>query len=70
VFFDKDGAPRSVADVYERFAAKIDAKVRGHGALPSPVARPAPAALSAFASSPVDASHARMAYMLLAELGG
>ena len=64
VFFDKAGNARSLAQVYARFAAKIDA------------APPLPARQGASPTSPargeveVNASRARMAYMLLAELGG
>ncbi len=61
IFFERDGSPRSVADVYHRFAAKIE------GGAPAA----APRAIAALPATPsaADTSRARMAYMLLAELG-
>jgi hypothetical protein len=79
VFFASDGSARSVAQVYAQFAAKFD------GAIKMPLTILASGALGrAFSpadnggslptggtSLPVaDVSRARMAYMLLAELGG
>jgi Transglycosylase SLT domain len=63
VFFERDGSPRSVAEVYRRFAAKIEGSA-AVAASPQPVsALPAP-------PTAIDTSRARLAYMLLAELGG
>ncbi len=78
VFFASDGSARSLAQVYARFAAKIE----GVGAPLTPLAaraasRPLPQGergslvpLSGTALPVADVSRARMAYMLLAELGG
>jgi Transglycosylase SLT domain len=64
VFFQNDGSPRSLAQVYDHFAARFEA-------VPAPPVRPAPAGPSAVnGPAAIDASRARMAYMLLAELGG
>jgi hypothetical protein len=63
IFFDRDGSPRSVAEVYRRFAAKIE----GSAGVAAP-----PQSVSALPAPPtaIDTSRARLAYMLLAELGG
>ncbi|GGI82504.1 hypothetical protein GCM10007973_18640 [Polymorphobacter multimanifer] len=61
IFAARDGSPRSLAEVMAVMAGKIggnDLPVRGNGL---PVAAPPPAMLPA---------QARMAYLLLAELGG
>lgn len=62
IFFDRDGSARSVAEVYRRFAAKIEGS--------APVAAPRAIPALPVAASLADTSRARMAYMLLAELGG
>ena len=63
VFFDREGSPRSLAEVYRRFAARIEGS--------APVSAPPRSvpALPAMATA-TDTSRARLAYMLLAELGG
>ena len=64
VFYHRDGTARTVAQVYERFAAKLG------------VQHPHPARQVPSPTSPsrgevtFDASRARLAYLLLAELGG
>ena len=79
VFYNRDGSARSLADVRERFAEKM-----GGDALPAP--RPAPIAppdesttirMAALHSSDAPAAgagpsprYARLAYLMLAELGG
>ncbi|PZN93484.1 MAG: flagellar biosynthesis protein FlgJ [Alphaproteobacteria bacterium] len=71
-FYARDGAARSVADVYARFAAKL-----GAGDSPAPPASPPPSRPAQFGSAlpvsgnalPVAADRARLAYLLLAELG-
>jgi hypothetical protein len=63
VFFERDGSPRSVAEVYRLFAAKIE----GRAAV---AASPRPVAAQPAVASATDTSKARLAYMLLAELGG
>lgn len=79
VFFASDGSARSVAQVYARFAAKIDSAGKtsltmlasgapGRAFSPADNGGSLPAGGT---SLPVaDVSRARMAYMLLAELGG
>lgn len=77
VFFNKDGSARSLADVFDRFAAKIEAlpaaprpasTMAPHGdvnrSLPGKPVPPGGTALPV-----ADAARARLAYMLLAELG-
>jgi hypothetical protein len=68
VFFGRDGAARTVAEVYARFADKIE----GVGSQPIPTApRRDPVMLAtAPGIAAGDASRARLAYLLLAELGG
>lgn len=82
VFFNKDGSARSLGDVFDRFAAKIE----GLAQTAAPVAaravsstvpkaetngllsgKPVPAGGTALPVA--DAARARLAYMLLAELG-
>ena len=63
VFFERDGSPRTVAEVYRRFAAKIE----GLAAVATP---PRPVAVERAAPTAMDSSRARLAYLLLAELGG
>jgi hypothetical protein len=63
IFFDRDGSAYSVAEVYRRFAAKIE----GSAAVP---AQPRSVPALPVTASVADTSRARMAYMLLAELGG
>lgn len=62
IFFDRDGSARSVSEVYRRFASKIE------GSAPVATSRAIPAL--PVAPTVADTSRARMAYMLLAELGG
>ena len=65
VFYHRDGSARTVAEVYDRFAAKLGT-----------VQTPLPARQGSGPTSPergeasVDVARARLAYMLLAELGG
>ncbi len=69
IFYHRDGSARTLAEVYDRFAAKFEAKLEAGPVTPriaSAVARPHPAATPVEA---IDASRARLAYMLLAELG-
>lgn len=79
VFFNRDGSARSFADIRARFAEKI-----GGGAVPSlPVRQQAPSDLAAFRMAALEAEtpqqprasgpnpeHARLAYLMLAQLGG
>ena len=65
VFYHRDGSARTVAEVYDRFAAKLGSKPLTP-LTASAVSRP----LSQGERVSVDASRARLAYMLLAELGG
>jgi hypothetical protein len=62
VFFASDGSARSVAEVYRRFAAKIEGS--------APIAVPRAIPKTPAAPTGADAARARMAYMLLTELGG
>ena len=65
VFYHRDGSARTVAEVYDRFAVKLGGV---HTPLP---ARQGPSRTSpARGEVSVDNSRARLAYMLLAELGG
>lgn len=72
VFFGRDGAARSVGEVYARFAGKLGvdegsvALVDGPRLPPRETGRNLPVSVAAL---PVEAGRARMAYMLLAELG-
>ncbi len=73
VFYAADGAARSVGEVYARFSAKLEQPLSPLTA--SAVSRPLPqgergSVLPASGNQlPVEASRARLAYMLLAELG-
>ncbi len=84
VFYAADGAPRSVADVYARFSAKLEsagsAPASAEAFAPAKVTRDAPAEAAAWSGRalpvagrnlPLEArlGEARLAYMLLAELG-
>lgn len=66
VFYHRDGSARTVAEVYQRFAAKLEAKPLTP-LTASAAQRPLPQGERV---ETVDASRARLAYMLLAELGG
>lgn len=61
IFFARDGSPRSLAQIHDKMAAKI-------GSSTAPVARPV--AVAAAPAPVVDLARARLAYLLLAELGG
>jgi hypothetical protein len=63
VFHAADGQPRTLAEVYQRFAAKIEGQA-------APATAPVQTAPTAATAPDVPATRARMAYMLLAELGG
>lgn len=78
IFFDKNGAPRSVAEIRDRFAAKL-----GGSAAPAPARIPAggefiPLRMAALQDGTVPAAagprpspqYARLAYLMLADLGG
>ncbi|WP_310496096.1 transglycosylase SLT domain-containing protein [Sandarakinorhabdus sp.] len=65
VFYGHDGTPRSLAEVYERFAARIEG---GHTNSRLPLTRAATSDPAAPAAN-VPLARARLAYMLLAELG-
>lgn len=69
VFYKSDGTPRTLAEVRDAFAAKL-------GVSPNPAAQPTDWALrlasldgSAGQSAPPSAHYARMAYLMLADLG-
>ncbi len=73
VFFHKNGAPRSFAEIRERFAAKLG----GDSApLPSPAARDLTNVRMAALEAPKadvarpSPQYARLAYLMLAQLGG
>jgi hypothetical protein len=79
VFYDGNGAPRSFAEIRDRFAARLG----GDGAAPLPPRTPVERALpvrmaalgtGAMGSVPVaplpSPQYARLAYLMLAELGG
>ena len=80
VFYDRSGAPRSVSEIRERFAAKLGGP--GNGAEPLPIRGPRTQELLAvrYAALPTDGAvqarplpspqYARLAYLMLAELGG
>jgi hypothetical protein len=70
VFFASDGSARSLAQVYARFAAKIEAPVGPIAAGSASGARGNVAPASGTSLPVADVSRARMAYLLLAELGG
>jgi len=78
IFFDKNGAPRSVAEIRDRFAAKL-----GGSAAPPPARVPAggefiPLRMAALQTGGASAAvgprpspqYARLAYLMLADLGG
>ena len=73
VFYGRDGAPRSFAEIRERFAAKLGGE---SGPLPPPAPRGLPEvrfALAETAQAPIarpSPQYARLAYLMLAELGG
>lgn len=76
IFYDRSGSPRSYAEIRERFAAKLGGS---SGPLPRPAARELPAAQYAMmeqqALQPARAAgptpqYARLAYLMLAQLGG
>ena len=75
VFFNRDGSPRSFAQIRERFAEKIG----GQGPLPARVPATSDILPSRMAMLPSETDrplagptpqHARLAYLMLAELGG
>ena len=72
VFYHRDGSARTVAEVYDRFSAKLGATQTPLSARQTPLpARQGPSPTSpAGGEVDVNASRARLAYMLLAELGG
>ncbi len=74
VFYNKDGSPRSFAEIRERFAAKLGGET---GPLPSaPPARDfTHVRMAALEASKTDLArpapqYARLAYLMLAQLGG
>jgi hypothetical protein len=73
VFYSRDGSPRSLLEVRNRFAAKLQ---DSGSPLPSPALRPLdrPAAVQmASREQPIptpSAEYARLAYLMLAQLGG
>lgn len=73
VFYDRSGAPRSLAEVRERFAEKLGG---GGGALPPAAPRPSAAVrMAALEQSGGQIArpapeYARLAYLMLAQLGG
>jgi len=75
IFYAKNGAPRSLAEIRERFAAKLG----GSSPLPAPIQRSAPAEPDvqyAVLQNPAPRvagptpQYARLAYLMLAQLGG
>lgn len=80
IFYDRSGAPRSVSEIRERFAAKLGGA--GGGAEPLPLRGPRTQEYLTvrYAALPTDAinqarplpspQYARLAYLMLAELGG
>ena len=75
VFFGRDGAARSVAQVYHRFAAKLEAGQPLTPLATRVASRPLPQGERGTSlplagnALPVSADRARLAYLLLAELG-
>ena len=73
IFYAKNGAPRSFAEIRERFAAKLGT---GSTPLPAPAARDYPQVQMALqeTTAPKVAGptpqYARLAYLMLAQLGG
>lgn len=64
VFYDRSGAPRSVSEIRQRFAAKFDS-----APLPPPSPPPAIWASAAPAPRVTNPMNARLAYLMLASLG-
>jgi hypothetical protein len=76
IFFGRDGSPRSLTEIYGRMAAKIgssSARQPTSSAARQPVS-PAGGSMAIAAPAPVassiDMTRARLAYLLLADLGG
>ena len=74
VFYDRNGSPRSFAEIRERFAAKLGDDA---APIPSPAHRDFPETRMALAETGADIpiarpspQYARLAYLMLAELGG
>jgi hypothetical protein len=73
IFYARDGAARTVAEVYQRFAHKIEGTQATSPATarsPAPPRRDTVSLAAAPAAAAADTSRARLAYLLLAELGG
>jgi hypothetical protein len=70
IFYAQDGRPRTVSEIFDRFAAKLDGNSSGKAVPPTgnalPVTQLADAVTPAVAVNPATA---RLAYLLLAELG-
>jgi hypothetical protein len=72
IFYEKNGAPRSFAEIRERFAAKLGGSSMP---LPSPAARDYPQVQMALQENGPKVAgpspqYARLAYLMLAQLGG
>jgi hypothetical protein len=72
IFYARNGAPRSFAEIRERFAAKLG---DSSAPLPAPAARDLPQVQMALQETPVRIAgptpqYARLAYLMLAQLGG
>lgn len=73
VFYDRSGAPRSFSEIRERFAAKLGGE---SGPLPVPARRDVPEIQMASLERPSQPlttpspQYARLAYLMLAQLGG
>jgi hypothetical protein len=73
VFYNKDGSPRSFAEIRNRFAAKLGG---APGPLPSPASRDFTNVRMAALEAPKtdiarpSPQYARLAYLMLAQLGG
>jgi hypothetical protein len=81
VFYTRDGTPRTLDQVRERFAARMGASESGGSApRPAPIAPPDESTtlrMAAIQSPPASTAqagpsprYARLAYLMLAELGG
>jgi hypothetical protein len=76
IFFSRDGNPRSFAEIRERFASRIGSGGESAPFVPRPVADPAPVRMAAFNLDPSrpmagpSPEYARLAYLMLAQLGG
>ena len=71
IFFARDGSPRSLAQIYDKMAAKIGGTAVAAMTRTAAVASPVISTARAIASTPaIDPARARLAYLLLAELGG